>query len=89
MSRMRGDGTLELTPIASGTTSKAPVAVAEEPVSTFTVQTFNDIESVSWDRSSALTKLVTVATVCNKAKFVFTDDGTGGLRRACRQQPPA
>jgi hypothetical protein len=75
---MRGDGTLELTPIAAGS-SKAPAAVQEESVSTFSVQAFNDIEAVSWDRSSTLTKLVTVATVCNKAKFVYTDEGSGVL----------
>lgn len=76
MSRMRGDGTLELTPVAAGS-SKAPAAVQEESVNTFSVQAFNDIEAVSWDRSSTLTKLVTVATVCNKAKFVYTDEGSG------------
>lgn len=68
---MRGDGTLELTSMA-GPSKPAPV-VAEDNINTFSVQTFTDIDSVQWDRSSTLTKLVTIATVCNKAKFVYAD----------------
>lgn len=68
---MRGDGTLELTSMA-GPSKPVPV-VAEDNINTFSVQTFTDIDSVQWDRSSTLTKLVTIATVCNKAKFVYAD----------------
>lgn len=80
---MRGDGTLELTPMSGAASSKAPAPV-EETIAPFSVQTFTDIESVSWDRSSSLTKLVTIATVCNKAKFVYTDEGSGTLWAACQ-----
>lgn len=68
---MRGDGTMEMTPVVGS--SKAPVPSSEDSVSAFSVQTFPEIEAVSWDRSSALTKLLTIAAVCNKAKFVFSD----------------
>lgn len=84
---MRGDGTLELTPMAGP--SKAPPVVAEENISSFSVQTFTEVDSVSWDRSSALTKLVTIASVCNKAKFVYSDDASGKqAAKGCRMGVP-
>jgi hypothetical protein len=76
VSRMRGDGTLELTSMAGPSKPVAPVV--EDSINTFSVQTFTDIDSVQWDRSSTLTKLITIATVCNKAKFVYSD------KDACR-----
>jgi hypothetical protein len=67
MSRMRGDGTLELVPIPAdkplGTTS------TDSNVPTFSVQAFVDAAGVSWAKSSSLMKLVTLAAVCNKAKY--------------------
>jgi hypothetical protein len=78
---MRGDGTLELTSMAGP--SKAPPVVAEENISSFSVQTFAEVDSVSWDRSSALTKLLTIASVCNKAKFVYSDDASGKRATRC------
>jgi len=84
---MRGDGTLELTPIPAS--SKVPTTTAEDSVDTFSVQAFPEIEAVSWDRSSSLTKLLTIATVCNKAKFVFSDDNSGEAKRTAADAPPA
>jgi hypothetical protein len=49
---------------------------ADSSVNTFSVQAFTDLNAVSWDRSSALTKLLTIATVCNKAKFTFAEEGS-------------
>lgn len=84
---MRGDGTLELTPIPAS--SKVPTTTAEDSVSTFSVQAFPEIEAVSWDRSSALTKLLTIATVCNKAKFVFSDDNSGNKGKRTALDAPS
>lgn len=73
---MRGDGTLELTSAGAASIPK-PLITAEDSISNFSIQNFPEIEAVSWDRSSTLTKLITIASVCNKAKFVFTDDNSG------------
>lgn len=86
VSRMRGDGTFELSAapppaggaaphmgslqegaVASGAAAAAPPAPAA--VSPLTLQTFASPEAVTWPGSSALTQLLTVATVCNKAKY--------------------
>jgi hypothetical protein len=75
---MRGDGTLELTNAGASSIPK-PHITSEDSISNFSIQNFPEIEAVSWDRSSTLTKLITIATVCNKAKFVFTDDNSGEL----------
>jgi hypothetical protein len=76
MSRMRGDGTLELVPIpadralgALSTTSSDSTGSA----ATFSVQGFVDAAGVSWAKSSTLMKLVTLAAVCNKAKYDMGD----------------
>jgi hypothetical protein len=73
---MRGDGTLELTNVGAANIPRPPIT-SEDSISNFSIQNFPEIEAVSWDRSSTLTKLITIATVCNKAKFVFTDDNSG------------
>lgn len=85
VSRMRGDGTLELTSMAGPSKPAVPVA-AEDNINTFSLQTFTDLDSVQWDRSSTLTKLVTIATVCNKAKFVYPD--TDACRCLCDHAGP-
>jgi hypothetical protein len=41
----------------------------DDNMSPFTMQSFNDPSNVSWASSTAITRLVTLATVCNKAKF--------------------
>lgn len=45
------------------------------------LQTFTTQEAVNWPNSSGLTQLLTVATVCNKAKYddTATDAGARGL----------
>jgi hypothetical protein len=70
---MRGDGTLELVPIpADRTLSTSSV---DSNVPTFSVQGFVDAAGVSWAKSSSLMKLVTLAAVCNKAKYDQGDQG--------------
>lgn len=39
------------------------------------MQSWQTLDAVSWDNSSVLMKLVTIATVCNKAKFATTEKG--------------
>ena len=58
---------------------KVQPPVARKSIDTFSVQSVYEMDSVSWENSSALTKLLTIATVCNKAKFVFSDEHTGTL----------
>lgn len=44
---------------------------------TFSVQSFAELNAVSWARSSALTKLLAIASVCNKAKFTYDTAAQG------------
>ena len=85
--RPRGDGTFEMLrpprvspPSAAAAAAAASSAAAGAPVQPFSVQCFAEgPESVAWDDCSMLTKLVTIATVCNKAKFApASGDGGGG-----------
>lgn len=46
----------------------------EATINHFSVQGFSELNSVTWERSSTLTKLLTIATVCNKAKFTFAEE---------------
>eukprot|EP00775_Hariotina_reticulata_P010474 gene10474-10632_t len=80
--QLRGDGTLELTPLSRASRMGAGPSAADASVNSFSVQAFTDLNAVSWDRSSALTKLLTIATVCNKAKFTFADDGSSAGKSA-------
>jgi hypothetical protein len=52
----------------SETASQAP-AQPEPPLTPFTMQAVRDPSQANWANASALTRLVTLATVCNKAKF--------------------
>lgn len=91
----RGDGTLELTQALAPASSagsatsagRAPVPLDAAPA-TFSVQSWLELPAVAWERSSALTKLLTVASVCNKAKFSGGDEPAGARRcircRGCR-----
>lgn len=55
--------------------AKRLLTTAEEAnINTFSVQSFAELSSVTWERSSALTKLLTIAVVCNKAKFVYGEE---------------
>jgi hypothetical protein len=51
-------------------------AVDKPVIAPLAMQSPSSTEAVAWDASSTLTQLLTVATVCNKAKF---DDASGGL----------
>jgi hypothetical protein len=74
--RPRGDGSFEFTaPTNLGSKPPATLqAVQEATVNTFSVQAFTELNAVTWERSSTLTKLLTIATVCNKAKFTFGEE---------------
>jgi hypothetical protein len=73
--RPRGDGSFEFTvPSNLGKPSATLQAVQEATVNTFSVQSFSELTAVTWERSSALTKLLTIATVCNKAKFTISEE---------------
>jgi hypothetical protein len=75
--RPRGDGSFEFSAPPSNLGSKGSAtlqAVQEATVNTFSVQSFTELNAVTWERSSALTKLLTIATVCNKAKFTFGEE---------------
>ncbi|WIA28646.1 hypothetical protein OEZ86_011182 [Tetradesmus obliquus] len=74
--RPRGDGSLEFTapPSNLGKPSTTLQAVQEATINHFSVQGFSELNSVTWERSSTLTKLLTIATVCNKAKFTFAEE---------------
>lgn len=74
--RPRGDGSFEFH--ADAAPAKRLEPTKEETVNTFSVQAFTDITAVSWDRSSALTKLLTIACVCNKAKFTVSEESSQG-----------
>ncbi|KAF6263646.1 hypothetical protein COO60DRAFT_1698701 [Scenedesmus sp. NREL 46B-D3] len=77
--RPRGDGSLEFTaPSNLGKASMSLQAVQEVTVNSFSVQSFGELSAVTWERSSALTKLLTIATVCNKAKFTFGEEQQSG-----------
>jgi hypothetical protein len=66
---------------AAPSTSVVPSLPHADNIDTFSVQAFAESESVAWDRSSMLTKLLTIAVVCNKAKFTLSDeDGKAGER---------
>ena len=78
VSRMKGDGTFELTTAPSAKLGRMSVTSADGNLPTFTVQTFQELSSVSWDGSSTLMKLVTIATVCNKAKFAAAEEPVNG-----------
>lgn len=81
--QLRGDGTLELTPLSRASRMGSSPLPADSSVNTFSVQAFTDLSAVSWDRSSALTKLLTIATVCNKAKFTFAEEGSSAGENVC------
>lgn len=70
----RGDGTFELKPLQPHLAKRSVLGVTAEEPATFSVQGFTEATAVSWDASSALTKLITIATVCNKAKFTISED---------------
>jgi hypothetical protein len=74
--RPRGDGSFEFTaPSNLGAKGTATLqAVQEATVNTFSVQSFAELSAVTWERSSTLTKLLTIATVCNKAKFTISEE---------------
>jgi len=78
VSRMKGDGTFELSTAPNAKLGRMSVMSADGNLPTFTVQTFQELSSISWDGSSTLMKLVTVATVCNKAKFAVAEEPAGG-----------
>ena len=71
----RGDGSFELHSDPSIT--KRLETTKEDNVNTFTVQSFADLTAVNWERSSTLTKLLTIACVCNKAKFTVAEESSG------------
>ncbi|KAI8473316.1 MAG: hypothetical protein J3K34DRAFT_518987 [Monoraphidium minutum] len=98
VSRLRGDGTLEVAALApaAGAASGPPAAMgtltegaaqiaAPAPPSPapLALHTFAAPEAVSWPASSSLVQLLTVATVCNKAKYddqgKGAPDGAGGV----------
>lgn len=74
--RPRGDGSFEFHADPHMAPGKRLEATKEESVTTFSVQAFTDLTAVSWDRSSALTKLLTIACVCNKAKFTVAEESS-------------
>lgn len=55
----------------------------EDDINTFTVQAFADLTAVNWERSSALTKLLTIACVNNKAKFTVAEESSGNGKMSC------
>ncbi len=60
----RGDGTFEVKVDESGGSfSKLKPVEEKMSVSTFSLQSFVELSAVGWRKSSALTKLVTLATV--------------------------
>jgi hypothetical protein len=71
---MKGDGTFELASAPSAKLGRSSIAMSDGNLKTFTVQNFQELGNISWDGSSTLMKLVTVATVCNKAKFAVAED---------------
>lgn len=77
----RGDGSFELHSDPSVT--KRLESSKEDDVATFTVQAFADLTAVNWDRSSALTKLLTIACVNNKAKFTVAEESSGAGKMSC------
>jgi hypothetical protein len=86
--RPRGDGRLEV--VVAGVemqqqqTARArlqPTCEEDMAVSTFGVQAFEQLSEIAWGRSSALTKLLTIAAVCNKARFI-SKAGTGSEQGA-------
>ncbi|GBF90642.1 p-type atpase [Raphidocelis subcapitata] len=84
VSRPRGDGTFDVTthgaavhlatlkegdgagPAGAGVGSSSG---AKAPIAPLAMQCPSSVEAVSWDASSTLTQLLTVATVCNKSKY--------------------
>lgn len=72
--RPRGNGAFEISQ-ASMVASKKLESTQEE-INNFSVQAFTDLTAVSWDRSSALTKLITIGCVCNKAKFTVAEESS-------------
>jgi magnesium-transporting ATPase (P-type) len=64
--------------------SSGPLPAPAPALLPFSVQAFADPSAISWDRSSMLTKLMTIATVCNKAKFAppAATTGTGATAGA-------
>lgn len=76
MVRPRGDGSFEFHADPHTAPGKRLEATKEESVNTFSVQAYTDLTAVNWDRSSALTKLLTIACVCNKAKFTVAEESS-------------
>ncbi|KAF8072642.1 Atpalpha [Scenedesmus sp. PABB004] len=83
--RPRGDGSFELEGVSSdGKPPAQPLPPMQEEaprIGTFMVQSFAELSAITWERSSALTKLLTIAVVANKAKFTIGEDNDAGKQR--------
>lgn len=70
-----GDGTFEFE--ASTTRVSSVSEPSSTPVDQMMLQQFRDNSEVTWQGSTAFTKLITLATVCNRAKYAAAEPVEG------------